>query len=337
MNGASSGRPVGTRRVLALTVGFAMSAGFLVLLLRRTDLSSVWSELQRVHAGRLSLGLVTVGCGLFLMSVRTRVLVAPLCRLGALDAFRSIMFGLAGNNLLPLRAGELLRIDYLATRGRIAHSSALAVVGVERLLDLLCLALLFFSILPLAVVDLPNVASAALLGAGVLLGLVGLALAQRFTGAIVALARRSLRWAGERASSWIVEKLERLVRGLAALGSLRRTLLALLFTLGYWGCMLSTVRVTIWAFDLALPWYAALVVLVFGALATALPSSPGYVGTYHWAVAFAVSLMGTARESAVSFALILHTVGIVPYTLVALVFVLSETWRNGARPRETTV
>ena len=79
--------------------------------------------------------------------------------------------GYLGNNILPARAGELVRAAYLARKNNISASYALAVGLVERLMDLIALIVLgSFALSSIGVVS--PVFQNALKGVSVL-GLIG--------------------------------------------------------------------------------------------------------------------------------------------------------------------
>ena len=53
-------------------------------------------------------------------------------------------------------------------------------------------------------------------------------------------------------------------------------------------------------------------------LGVAIPSSPGFVGTYQWLGVSALALFGIPQESALAYAIVLQAVWYVPTTLVGL-------------------
>jgi hypothetical protein len=75
-----------------------------------------------------------------------------------------------------------------------------------------------------------------------------------------------------------------------------------------------------------------IVVIVFVAFGTMLPSSPGFVGTYHYFATAALVFMGIAEESAAAFATLAHLMAIVPFTLIALPFLMPDLVR-ALRPK----
>mgnify|MGYP001816133362 CR=1 FL=1 len=315
------------RWVLGL-LGLAISILFITLLVRQVDAARVLDELKRVALGRLSLGLLTMLGAMWVMSLRSGVLLTPLHRFGQGRLFKAILVVLGGNNVLPMRIGELLRVAYLARHGSLSYSSCLAVVGIERLLDLGVIALMFFALLPVAVVPLPRTAVLAGVALGAALGLGALVALARWPARFVAACRAVARMAGRRVSSWVGTAVQRFADGLSSLRSAGRIVAAFLLTLGYWVFQLATMRVFLWAFDLSLPWYAPGVLLVFIVFGVALPSSPAYVGTYHYFAQRALTLMGVEVNAATSVSIISHAAAVIPVTLLAAVLLFGELWRG---------
>jgi uncharacterized protein (TIRG00374 family) len=335
---SSTEKPSAGRRrrwVLGL-LGLAISILFIALLVRQVDAARLLDELRRVSLGRLSLALGTMAGALWMMSLRSGVLLAPLHRFGQGRLFKAILVVLGGNNVLPMRIGELLRVAYLARHGSLSYSSCLAVVGIERLLDIGVIALLFFALLPIAVVPLPRTAVLVGVALAAALGLGALVALARWPGRFVAACRALARVAGQRVSRWVGATVQRFADGLSSLRSVGRIVGAFCLTLGYWVFQLATMRVFLWAFDLALPWYAPGVLLVFIIFGVALPSSPAYVGTYHYFAQRALTLMGVEVNTATSVSIISHAAAVVPITLLAALLLAGELWRGelGARLEE---
>jgi glycosyltransferase 2 family protein len=319
-------------QVSSIAIGIAISAGFVHLLLSKVDLARVGREIATVDVAVLSLCLGSSLLGFLAMTGRSAVLLRPLHDYGRWRLFLSVLVGFAGNAVLPLRMGELLRVDYLARHGGCAHSSCLAVLAVERLLDLVCLVLLFFALLPVAAVEMPRASVFAGVGAAVASALLVLFLIARDRRRFTAAGRWLSGWLGERASLWIAARAERFAAGLRALESASGVAAACALSGAYWLSMLLGIRIALAAFDLTLPWYAPAVILVFVTFGVALPSAPAFLGTYHYFAVLALTVMGVEAERAVSFAVVFHAVGFVPFTLVSLVLLAGEVVGGKGRP-----
>ena len=324
----SSGGTFRTRKVLTLLVGLAVSSIFIYLLLGKLDIRQVVTEIRRVRVGIL---LLTIPCGLlgFLaMASRSAVLLQPIAALPLPTLFKSVMVSFAGNNVLPFRMGELLRVDYLARRGRVSHSACLAVLTVERLLDVACLVILFFALVT-QVISLPSAPSLALLAVVVSVALAALTVMARRPDVFLELLGWGIGWTGERASGWIVGQARRFTDGLSSLGSIRRVLWAAFFSACYWAAMMLGVRIVLWAFAIEVPWFAPAVVLVFGAFGAMLPSTPAFIGTFHYFSSLALTTLGVDATRAASFAIVQHAMGVVPLTLLSIAVLFGEfSWRD---------
>jgi hypothetical protein len=84
---------------------------------------------------------------------------------------------------------------------------------------------------------------------------------------------------------------------------------------GFEGAVFATVAADVGAnVDPLGPWFA----LGTGTLATLIPSSPGYVGTFDYFTAQGLAAFGAGPEVSVAFALIVHAVLWIPLTAIGL-------------------
>ena len=120
------------------------------------------------------------------------------------------------------------------------------------------------------------------------------------------------------AQEWLVDKAQRFGEGLGALRSRSMVLGVIGVTLVTRAVGLLTIQCWLWAFGLSLPIYAPLVILLFISVGVAIPSSPGFIGTFHIACAYALELMGVVPEVAASVAIAGHFMATVPWTVAGL-------------------
>ena len=72
--------------------------------------------------------------------------------------------------------------------------------------------------------------------------------------------------------------------------------------------------------------------VVFLSVGTMVPSSPGFIGTFHVAVAYALELMGVDPSMAASVAIASHFMATVPWTIIGLFVSLPAirgVWKRG--------
>jgi uncharacterized protein (TIRG00374 family) len=225
------------------------------------------------------------------------------------EAFRLTTVGYMGNNVLPARGGDLLRVFLLSPLARVSKRAALGTVVAERLLDAVALGLLFLVVAAglLPDTEVPGVSRAVVLA---LFALALLALA------VAALARR-----------FAPERVREFGRPLAAatrnLASAHGTgLLAL--SVAIWILEALVYLIVALALGLELDLFGALYVVAVTNLFALVPAAPGYVGTFDAAVLFAVGSLGADGPEALAYLLVLRFVLFVPITLVGLLLFVTR-------------
>ena len=328
-------------RALLIGIQLLVSAGFIALLLRRVDLGALSDRLAMASLPLLALSLGTKLAGLGLMALRLERIAHSCGALGFGRAFRAQSITFVGNNVLPLRLGEALRVGFLARSGGVPAFACVGLAAIERVLDSVFLVLFIAAALILFPRQIPTTSALHLFSALAIGAFVSLHLAARFPTRLADVARFAGRPLGERAAAMLAEHALHFARGIAGLASLRVLSSITLLTAGYW--VTSALSVSIWlaACSIEVPWYAAIVVLVFVSLATVIPSAPGFIGTYHYFAVLALSLFDVAPEAATSFAIVGHATAIVPFTLLLAPFVardilsLLHARAAGSVPRST--
>ena len=73
-----------------------------------------------------------------------------------------------------------------------------------------------------------------------------------------------------------------------------------------------------------LNWSVSLILLVITSIAIVVPSSPGYVGTYHYLCQISLNMFGVPADSALAFAVVVHAITFIPVFVVGLFFAQRE-------------
>jgi len=245
------------------------------------------------------------------------------------DCYGLTCVGYMGNNVLPARAGEVLRVvlmDQRATTddgGKAGKRMLLGTIVAERIMDLIVLAAMTL-VVGFGVLHEKNALPAGkplyVAGAGIVLLLVGLVV-------LKVMSDRGL-----------LTKLRDLARPLA--GAPRALL-------GKQGVPLLAATVLLWAVEgsvyLAVANAVGLDISATGALylvgltnfVAALPAAPGSIGTFDAAVAFGARVLGGSGGLVVSYVLLLRFILYIPITVVGLV-VLVTRYGGWARLRDIT-
>jgi uncharacterized protein (TIRG00374 family) len=228
-----------------------------------------------------------------------------------LDAYGLLAVANFGNNILPARAGDALRVLLIAPRAQTDARTAIGTIVAERVLDVVVLVGLFV-VLAYGVLGGIDVPSAGRLVFAALL-----------VAALIA--------AGA-AAAWILHRrghLRRVIAFVAPMAEATRRLRS------NHGMQLLGITFAIWMLEWIAWWLTAhavgldLAVVEVGYLMglasvfALIPSGPGYVGTFDAAVVFGVRALERTGAQALSYVLLLRFVVTVPITLIGLVVLVA--------------
>ncbi len=304
-------------------LGFAIAAGLLLWALRGVHLDEVARHIRSSRPWPLVAAVVIATLTFPLRLVRWRLLLRNEDG-GALPAaplWHAVAIGFMANNLLPFRAGELVRLVTVTRLAGVPFGAALASVAVERIFDglavvaLLSLALLASDLPPgVAVGGVPVARAAQVAGVMMAAALVGAVLVVGFPVAAERLVRRVL--PPGRLATVLVRLIEGIRQGLSALRSP-----ALLAGVVFWSALLWLVNayafyVGFQAFDIPVGFLGALMlqgILVFG---ISVQLTPGFVGQFEAAIVAALTLYGVSNDLASSYAIAFHGATFVPIILL---------------------
>lgn len=303
----------------------AISLVTLVWALQGIRLADVWTALQGVNYLLLVPCLLLVLVSMWGRAVRWQLLFSPTPCLNPLRFFFVNNIGYLANNLLPLRAGDLVRAYLIGEAEGINKARALSTVLVERVMDTMTVVLFLVLVVP-SLPSLPAVVrqSGIVVGATVLGVMLMFMILSNQKEPALAVLRRLLSpvacLKNERLYGWA----DSLLEGLSALRSPRLGLKIAGWSLLVWLCATLLVYVMFLAFGLHLPFVASVFVVCVTSLGIAVPSSPGYIGVYHSLVVLALTVYLVEKSLAFSYALVLHGW---QYVLLVILGVFS-LWRE---------
>jgi glycosyltransferase 2 family protein len=310
----------GAARLVKILIGIAISAALLVYLFWNVDLRAVIARLSDTHWGWLTLSMALNLASLWARAVRWRYLFPP--RSHPKRLFNAVMIGYMGNNLLPLRAGEVLRV-YVAARHGPRVWTTVATLVVERALDGLAVGLVLAFVFSVVPMPREMAWAAQVFGALVVCLLVALVVIAAFPlPCRIFIHSLSYRWpAVERR---LVQAFDVMEEGLQGMRRLRQLVPMAVWSAVIWFVIVLSVWAGFRAAHLDLPLLAGFAVIAFVGLGVSLPSSPGFVGVVQAATVLALSLFDVPKADALSFSLLLHASQFVPVTLWGLALLVVE-------------
>jgi glycosyltransferase 2 family protein len=284
------------------TIGIAVSVVAIWILVRSVDVAAVADVLRSAIPAWIGVMIVTTLIDIGARGARWRALLAPIAALPYRRVLGYTYLGYLANNVLPARLGELVRSHALGEGEGISRTTVLGTVVVERIVDtVMVVAIASVSVLVLSVRGVMT--SAVLLGlAFTALLVIGLGLgmaAHRLPGAerVVAFLERWPR---------IVELGRRLRDGLRVAGRPRTLAAAIALSAVAWGASITTFLAGGQAVGVELTLAQGALIATGVALATIVPSGPGFVGTFELTAAAIAGSFGVDHNAAVAMALLVH-------------------------------
>jgi uncharacterized protein (TIRG00374 family) len=297
----------------ALVVGVPVSAVLLWLASRGADLDRV-----RVALADAAVGPLVLALGAFVLVYATQAirwrLIAAVSTVRWWGFLEMVLSSVACNNVLPARIGDLLRARWLGRRAAIPGGRALATVVLDRSCDLVTLFVFLLATLP----EVAGPGWSRRIALGALALMIGIA-------ALIVFARMYTRRRarGRLVSRSLVRRVLRdVVEGLAQPMGRRRLGAALLLSVGAWLAFAAAAILVGRSLGIHLGLVDAVFATAVINLGVALPSSPGFVGTYQWLGVAALAVAGVDRSSGLAFAILLQAIWYIPTTLVGGVLLI---------------
>jgi len=299
-----------------LWIGVVFSLGFLWLALHDVDLRETANALGRVNVLILGAATASYVLSTAVRAIRWQLLLAAHKTPPFGRAFSIFSVGVMLNTFLPARLGDFTRAYLMGEAEADSKIYVLGTVALEKVADLLFLLISLMMLLSQMVLPAWLAGSArgmALVLAILLPCFVLLAWQRDFFLRIVERISHLFPSAWR---EWLVKQTS---YGLTSLDVVRRPLLLLgLFSssLIVWMISALTNYLVFLAFELVLPFWASLLLLVVLQVGTAVPSSPGRIGVFQYLVILTLSIFAVDKNVALGYSIVLYLVIYVPIVLI---------------------
>ncbi len=296
---------------ITLVVAILLAAILLYYSFRGIDMAELERTLKSARMAPLGLAVLTSILALWLRSYRWRVLLNGSESLPLGTVFWANALCYLGNNVLPARMGELLRVEALKRSHDISRSYLLATALIERVMDAGVL-VMFTSVALMTIQGLPEWLQHASRTFSVLsvLGILTLFLLPHAESKLKPLLSRIPKVSGVAS---------RFLDGLRSLHSWWRSSLFLLLTLIIWPLDSYTGVLVANSIGVPLDFQTSMVVLAALGLSSAIPSTPGYVGVFQFVAVNVLKPFGIASSAALAWILIYQAVNYIVQTLFGLI------------------
>lgn len=318
-----------------IIIGIFVAAVFIWLAFSKLN----WNDSMKVVAGA-NYFWVVVGFGMLALDYVLRILrwwlmlrfMVPNLLFGC--CVGPFLASIALNNILPFRAGDIVRVVGFCKQLKLMPMQVLGTMIIERLLDLAALLAVFFitlkgidkGIFPESFVHVCYWLTCA----AVLFILFVILMPSLFKRCIIIIVeiskKRSWRFL-ENAGKW----LSQFIGSLTLIHSRFLTVKLLVLSLGIWlfeGAMFAAIAKALLINNTVVgSWFS----LSTGTLATLIPSTPGYVGTFDYFTMLGIMAYGVPQEVAAVFALVVHIVLWLPITIFGMLWLVLPAGKSVLR------
>lgn len=338
------------RTWVRVAAGLAISVVAFAVVLGSVDVARTVDLLRASNPVWIGVLVLVIALDVSTRALRWRELLRPIRRIAYGRVLGSTLVGYLANDVLPARLGELVRSRHLGDREGLSASTTLGTVVVERVVDTTMVVAIAAVGVALLGIGGP-VATAVLVGA-VVAGVLGLALglgiiAHRLPGAsrLVEFGRRQPRLAGLAGRMpwlarlagrmpWLAGLAGRLRTGLAVAARPRTLATAIALSALAWAFSSAGFAAAGQALGISLNPIQAALLASGTALATAVPSGPGYLGTYELAAVRILAAFGVNPDHALALAVLAHATTLVATAAGGAISLALLGWgrRNADRP-----
>ena len=300
------------RVLLRVVLPWLITCVALYLAFRGVQWGLLWSHVKSAHLGYILLAVILTAFSYVLRSARWPLLF-PSTSLPFWSSYRVLVLGFFMNNILPARAGELVRAHLGGKVTGEPRTLVLATVASERLADGLTISLMFASIIMflgrghLDAEYAQNLMYVAYLFVFAALGVISVLLVR---GKIFSLVDHLASKLNHKASTYTLSRVQIFINGLSPLCSPGRALIIACWSALIWGVELGVFAAVGAAFnDAPLPLSSVVLFLVAVNFSSLVPAAPGGFGVIElFAKKILLSVGVASDELALSMVLVQHVI-----------------------------
>jgi uncharacterized protein (TIRG00374 family) len=300
--------------------GILISVILIYLSVRGINLQDVLSDLKKIQLSYVIFFILLVMLMQYLRSYRWGVILTPMEKIDQLSLFSVSAVGFLAIASIPARIGELARPYLISKRSSIKMPSALGTILVERVLD--SFTVLTIAVIVLLLADLPS----WMIKSSIIFFLLALAmfcfilfLILRRDTALKLINKILSKLPGKFAHK-IDELIHHFIDGFQIVTNIKLLLYLFFLSALVWLVDVLAIYMLLKAFGFTLPAIAAFVIMITLIVGIAIPTAPGYIGSWHFACVLALSFFGLAKAEALSFAVVYHFLSMAIVVILGVAF-----------------
>jgi uncharacterized protein (TIRG00374 family) len=311
-------------RSLRFWLGAGISALLIWLFLRATHPREIADALEEAEYWWLLPAVAVFFVGVGFRCLRWSILMRPVAPLGASRLFPYAVIGYMANNLLPARAGEVVRAFITGDREHISRTGVFGTIAVERLFDgciLVVMLLISGAIVGFEDTRLQWVAGlSSVLFLAAVTGFYILTLRPERARRLI---HRLLRFLPEKLEHRADDMADSLVGSLRSVHDWRSLALVAILSACAWTIEAGSYAIVGQGFDMGVGFGHYCLLLAAANLAIIVPTFFGGTGPFEWAVKLVLVGAGVGAATAGAYSIVAHAFVLIPTTILGLIFLWS--------------
>ena len=298
------------------------------LAFRKVDFASMKDAFTRANYLYIIPAIFIMFFSHWMRALRWQYLLKPIQKIEMSTLFTSLMIGYMANAFLPAHLGEFLRAYIVGKRKPISASAVFGTIVIERIIDVFALILLMA--LTMIVFPFPEWVrkSGYLSFIFIFILFMILILMKIYRDRSLIIFTKLTKPIPSGLQAKLKNLIYSFLDGIVALQKKRDYLIVSILSILIWACYGYIFQIILSSFDFinfySLPWTTSLVLLVVTTISVLVPSSPGYVGTYHYLCQLSLGFFGVPESPALTFAFVMHGINFLPVLLLGLILISKE-------------
>ena len=289
-------------------LGILLSMYLVWFLSKEFDYQNFKRILMSINLIYIFFAVLILLLSVYFRSIRWKLLFNPADNVDTRILFDMQLIGYFGNNILPLRLGEIIKAYLLGNKLNISKSRVFGTIVLERFLDIAgVLFLLFYSLFFSS-----NQFQSFFISYSKIDLIIALSL---FIIIIVSLSYLIKNFKIRNLNdNFILNSINDLILGFSSLNR-KNSIFISIYTILIWSCYVLIVYLTQLSINFNLSILDSIFILLISTIWLAIPSAPASIGTFEMGVAIALGILNISAN-VVEFSIILHSVTFFPYTLI---------------------
>ncbi len=305
----------------------------LYLVFSDIDWTTLLKHVGEINIAWVCLTIIMASTSYLLRAFRWEYLFPEPC-LSFQNSYRTLILGFFMNNVLPARAGEIVRAHLGSKLSGKSRTLVLATIASERLVDAITISL-FFLVVAKGVGDSHLSDNLTLICMGFFAAGVCALVLIRSRSFAEKLSQKILERLPHKGLAYLSERFFHFLDGLSPLVDLRVLPKVAIWSLFIWTVELSSYKTMALAYGLDLPWPSVVLAFVVFNFATLIPAAPGGIGVIEAFGTLALVSVGIPKEQALTIILSIHLTQYLVIGIPGTIFTL--TWRDKIKQIEQEI